>query len=439
MWCESGTGNTQSGCTNTTTAPARGGTYTEAMQAIIDRKFAAENAAFPSFPRVKDGAINYSDVGGGVVNGTQNGHWMNGAAQTGVTWTGTVMPLCPIVNGTRAVATRVAAFVYTCPGTPPPGSCEANQGQKASANFTVGWSRSVPTKDGSMDLIAPLAPPSGSQCVNGCTATVLGASASFMHGSLVPSAQGLYRISGDYWVTTGPNTCSVPATAPNNPQAPNGTCDGFVGQVMGVTRCIAPVGGGAASAPMPSGSSGNGAGNPAAGSDGAKPVTDPARNTPGGVGGNTGGPPSAGSGGGLPGAGTPAAGGASPSGSPSTGTSGENSDGGPCQINPSASGCGGSPAAQPTLYTKKTKTFGDALSNFSNTLNNSAIGSGVRNFFTLNLNAGGCPTWTLTIDYLQSSTLIDMLCTSTAQALFLALRGVLLVVAGWAAFRIAFF
>ena len=151
----------------------------------------------------------------------------------------------------------------------------------------------------------------------------------------------------------------------------------------------------------------------------------------GGTGSSTG--SSSGSGSSTPGTGT----GAPNGGSASTGTNGENVDGGSCERNPSAAGCGGQPGTAGELYEKKGKTFSDVLIKFRDAVSASALGRGIGHFFVVSLSGGSCPTWTMQVDYLQTSAVIDFWCSPVANTLFSVMAGVLMVLAGWSAFRIA--
>lgn len=331
----------------------------------------------------------------------------------------------------------------------PANACTPKTGTQGSSNFTVGWTRSSPTADKN-EFVGGLSPPASNQCVGGCSVTVGGASAGFTHGSLTPSPQGLYRVSGDYFVTYSGQQCAVSASDPGNPASPPKSCDGFVGQINGETRCVSPVPGGAASAPIPTAAGGSGAGNPAAGSDGGLPVGDPARTTAGGTGGPGGGPAGAGGGGPLPNAGggsggagaanagPPVAGTGAPNGgSPTTGTDGKNKDQGKCDLNPSAAGCGGSASAQPaSLYTASTKTFASALTGFRDKVNSSPVGASVGGFLTVS-GGGSCPTWPLHIPFINADVNFDIFCSSFASAMLAFMKVSLMVVAGFMAFRIA--
>ena len=109
---------------------------------------------------------------------------------------------------------------------------------------------------------------------------------------------------------------------------------------------------------------------------------------------------------------------------------------GTCQENSSAEGCGGSPGEIGELYAKKDKTVAQALKKATDALQASPIGSSVSNFFNVS-GGGSCPAISGTIPYVNATFVFDAYCGTTAANLFLILRTVLLMVASWAAFRIA--
>lgn len=108
----------------------------------------------------------------------------------------------------------------------------------------------------------------------------------------------------------------------------------------------------------------------------------------------------------------------------------------PCKTNPAGSGCGGTPGDVPSLWTAKDKTVGTVLTNAKNTLMASGIGSGVSNFFTVQ-QGGTCPPSTWAIAYFHTTISVGTFCTDFAAQMFLVIRGVLLLVATFMAFRAA--
>lgn len=109
-----------------------------------------------------------------------------------------------------------------------------------------------------------------------------------------------------------------------------------------------------------------------------------------------------------------------------------------CQDNPASSGCGGdpSPVDGAGLYTAKDKTVASVLTNAKNTLTASGLGSAVGGFFNVS-GGGGCPSTAWNIPYLNKTVTVDTWCSSFAVNAYSVIRGVLLMVAGFMAFRIA--
>lgn len=90
------------------------------------------------------------------------------------------------------------------------------------------------------------------------------------------------------------------------------------------------------------------------------------------------------------------------------------------------------------LYTKKTKTFGDVLNAFANTIKGSAIGAGVQGFFTVNA-SGSCPQWVVpATDWTPSIALGPIFCSSSASLAYQIAGYAVLAAAAFAAFAIAF-
>lgn len=90
------------------------------------------------------------------------------------------------------------------------------------------------------------------------------------------------------------------------------------------------------------------------------------------------------------------------------------------------------------LYDKKTKTFGDVLNAFGNTIRASAIGAGVQGFFTVNA-SGSCPQWVVPqTDWTPSIALGPIFCSSSASLAYQIAGYAVLAAAAFAAFAIAF-
>lgn len=107
-----------------------------------------------------------------------------------------------------------------------------------------------------------------------------------------------------------------------------------------------------------------------------------------------------------------------------------------CTSNPSAAGCGGAAAAIGSIWTGKGVTVAQVLQEASDTMSRSPIGSAVGGFFNVS-GGGSCPSSAWTIPYLNKTVEVDTWCSSFAGTAFAVIRGVLLMVAGFMAFRIA--
>jgi len=107
-----------------------------------------------------------------------------------------------------------------------------------------------------------------------------------------------------------------------------------------------------------------------------------------------------------------------------------------CDINPSAQGCGGDGAPIGDLYAKKTKTVQQVLNKAKDDLRASALGTSVGGFFNVS-EGGSCPTVSGNIPLLNATFTFNAFCTPLAANMFAVLRGVLLMLAAWMAFRIA--
>lgn len=88
------------------------------------------------------------------------------------------------------------------------------------------------------------------------------------------------------------------------------------------------------------------------------------------------------------------------------------------------------------LYTKGTKTLTSVWNSFKASLASTAIVTFATGFFSVNV-SGSCPTWSTSLGMGLPNLVIDHLCTPMADNMFAVVRGVLLVLAAWAAFRIA--
>ncbi|WP_454765336.1 hypothetical protein [Cupriavidus campinensis] len=92
------------------------------------------------------------------------------------------------------------------------------------------------------------------------------------------------------------------------------------------------------------------------------------------------------------------------------------------------------------LYDKKTKTFAEVLANFQKTLNDAPWMQAAKGFFTVSFGAAACPQWTVAANHWVTVPLDAgaYFCSQTAMVLYGLGGAIVLAVAAWAAFRIAF-
>lgn len=109
-----------------------------------------------------------------------------------------------------------------------------------------------------------------------------------------------------------------------------------------------------------------------------------------------------------------------------------------CTKNSSAEGCGGTPSDVDSsqLYTPKDKTVATILTNAKTTLQASPAGAAVTGFFNVS-GGGSCPASVWNLAYFNRSYTFDAYCSSTAANMMLVIKGVLLLVASFMAFRVA--
>lgn len=107
-----------------------------------------------------------------------------------------------------------------------------------------------------------------------------------------------------------------------------------------------------------------------------------------------------------------------------------------CQTNPSAKGCGGEGAAVGDLYTGKGDTIQGIMDQAVADLKGSGIGGAVGGFFTVS-GGGSCPALVWNVPYVNVTATVPGLCSDIANTIYSVLSGVLLVVAGFVAFRVA--
>ncbi|TYK69942.1 hypothetical protein FSY59_16655 [Comamonas sp. Z3] len=112
---------------------------------------------------------------------------------------------------------------------------------------------------------------------------------------------------------------------------------------------------------------------------------------------------------------------------------------GKCEKNSSDEGCGGAAANVDgkTFYTAKEKTFAGVLSKASTDLRGSGIGGAFTGFFNV-ASGGACPVSNWHIPYINADLTFDFMCQPFALDAMLIIKGVLLVIASFMAFRIAF-
>lgn len=324
-------------------------------------------------------------------------------------------------------------------------SCTGKAGTETTINMTYGYAR-VPNAgnlagDGfERAFVGPvwMAPTTPTNyCYQGCEVTTDRGRASMAWESRAPTAAGTYRWSADYTSTYSGQPCATGTTEANNPEsqqtnAPIPSCDGAQGTVNGQPVCIAQ-NPSTQTHPPELGQAPTVQGNPTAGesptggTQGRVPAT--------GNGGPAGGPQMTGDGQLSEGDGT----GSLPT-NPGTGGGGPGTvpdpEEGQCEANPSSAGCGGNPAPVGNLYTGKGKTWAQVLGGFRDTVSASPIGQGIGGFFTVSL-GGQCPMWNWSIPYVNATVAFDFFCTAMAITVFQAISAVLMVVAGWFAFRVA--
>lgn len=116
----------------------------------------------------------------------------------------------------------------------------------------------------------------------------------------------------------------------------------------------------------------------------------------------------------------------------------EGSEDGECAKNPSGKGCGGTAAdiSGKSFHTAKGKTFSTVLQSASDDIKASPLGNSFTGFFTVS-GGGTCPVSTWNIPYLNAVVAFDYMCQSFVLDGLLILKGVLLLVASFFAFRVA--
>lgn len=137
--------------------------------------------------------------------------------------------------------------------------------------------------------------------------------------------------------------------------------------------------------------------------------------------------------------GIPGSGGKGESGGKEDGKEDGDQEKGKCEKNSSDEGCGGAAASVDgkTFYTAKEKTFSGVLSKASTDLRGSGIGGAFTGFFNV-ASGGACPVSNWHIPYINADLTFDFMCQPFALDAMLIIKGVLLVIASFMAFRIAF-
>lgn len=270
-------------------------------------------------------------------------------------------------------------------------------------------------------------------CINGCLAMFDGIAPA---GSSLKGNVKTYYAKGSYyaWGSSCTASSTVPSSASSSAAVPADTC--AAGQAMGTVNgnrvCVDQAGG----SPVPP-TSGNQASSESTttttqNADGTTTTTTTTTTTSAG-GGRTTTTSSTTNG-------TDANG--KPTSTTTTSTTGAQADQeaerGKCEKNSSEAGCGGAPKdiSGGGLYVPKEATVKGILEGARDTLMASPVGSAVTGFFSVS-GGGSCPTSSGTIPWINATVSIDAFCSSFAAVAFLVIRSVLLVIAGWMAFRVA--
>ena len=96
--------------------------------------------------------------------------------------------------------------------------------------------------------------------------------------------------------------------------------------------------------------------------------------------------------------------------------------------------------ASGTLYTKRAQTWAGVLNNFANAVKGAPWYTAATGFFTVTIAGTSCPHWAVAASQWRPVALdsSSFFCSSTATTLYAIAGAVVLAVAAWAAFRIAF-
>lgn len=115
-------------------------------------------------------------------------------------------------------------------------------------------------------------------------------------------------------------------------------------------------------------------------------------------------------------------------------TSTDNQQKGVCETNPAAAGCGGDPASSGSLYAKKDRTFQSVLTAGRDAILATPLGSAMGGFFTI-AGGGTCPIWTWNIPYIKAVVVVDEFCSDWALSAYAVIKGAVLIIFAWVAFR----
>jgi hypothetical protein len=96
-------------------------------------------------------------------------------------------------------------------------------------------------------------------------------------------------------------------------------------------------------------------------------------------------------------------------------------------------------AGDATLYTKKSRTWAQVLTDFQTTIRGAAWYQSTTGFFNVTITGGSCPHWTMAANkWLPALDAGQFVCSSTMVGLYQLGGVIVMIVAAWAAFRIAF-
>ena len=89
-------------------------------------------------------------------------------------------------------------------------------------------------------------------------------------------------------------------------------------------------------------------------------------------------------------------------------------------------------------YTPTDKTYDSVITAFKDKVSGTGAIAAAQNFFTISLPSGACPVWSAQIPYINFNLVIDQQCSPVMTSIWPYIQAVLLVVAGFVAFRWAF-